>query len=69
MFRSEPRRNMQELDTKWKRERERKMAMRYKATTFLLRENYYKKQKKKSDLVILYVFYINKGTRTWVVIK
>jgi hypothetical protein len=49
-------------------ERERKMAMRYKVTTFLLRENYYKKQKK-SDLVILYVFYINKGTRTWVVIK
>lgn len=45
------------------------MAMRYKVTTFLLRENYYKKQKKNGDLVILYVFYINKGTGTWVVVK
>lgn len=62
---------MLELDTKWKREREKNGNEIESNNLFawrkLLQEK--KKEKKSGGLVILYVFYINKRTRTWVVIK
>ena len=59
---------MLELDTKWKRERE-KNGNEIESNNLFAWRKLLQEKKKIGGLVILYVFYINKGTRTWVVIK